>query len=334
MRITAGEQVHVVPGQVPADYHCRCEYCTASIGELLRPEPWAADPKTGKVDKSKYYSRNDRRGYYDPIERVKLDPNGEKIAHIAKTPLHIARWAIQQFTEPGDWVLDPTIGAGTTAVEAITQGRSVAGMEIQYSQVLEANVKKAKEYWRSDAKSLQVGAMTRVPEACIRIGDARQIGEYLDMLREEGGTEFSLVVNNPPYSGDESMPSPAKEGRGPEHRDKEVTFKYRDGLPNLAFLKEGPEYWDAIEFIYESCARHLKPGGKFVVGVKDMIKQRQPYLLHRQYANAMANVGLKFVGTAFLRHYPGTLFLNSYEKMHGAKPPLYQTIVVFEKPGD
>ena len=74
------------------------------------------------------HSRLERRKYYDKAE-------GGKGGHIAKTPLHVARWAIQQYSKPGDWVLDPTIGAGTTAVEAITQGRNVAGMEIEYGEV-------------------------------------------------------------------------------------------------------------------------------------------------------------------------------------------------------
>jgi hypothetical protein len=38
------------------------------------------------------------------------------------------------------------------------------------------------------------------------------------------------------------------------------------------------------------------------------------------------DLGLKLEGTAFLKHHPATLFLNTYERFYGVKPPLYQTI--------
>jgi hypothetical protein len=310
-----GERVWIEEGQRPSDYHCNCDYCQQVIGELIRPQPWEIDEKTGKP--IIYYSRNERRGYYDPRER------GQG-GHIAKTPLHIARWAVQQFTEPGEWVLDPTIGAGTTAVEALTQGRSVAGMEIQYAEVLRANVEKALHLdpHRSGRYSDQQ------PRVRLKIGDAREIGAF---LAQACIPEFSLVVNNPPYSGDESMPSPSKNGRGIEHREEEVTFRYEENLPNLAFLKESIEYWDSIRSIYGQCIQRLKVGGHFVVGVKDQMRKKKPDRLHVGYCDVLAAFGLTFVGTAFLRHHPGTLFTNSYEKMHGVAPPKYQTISVFRR---
>jgi hypothetical protein len=38
--------------------------------------------------------------------------------------------AIEAYTEPGDWVLDPFVGGGTTAVEALTLGRRVVASDI------------------------------------------------------------------------------------------------------------------------------------------------------------------------------------------------------------
>jgi DNA modification methylase len=314
--MAAAEEVHFVRGQIPPDYHCACAQCRTVIGELIRPEPWPLK-KDGSPDK--YYNRNERRQYYSDQERVKKDPEtGKEEGHIAKTPLHIARWAVQQYSQPGDWVLDPTIGAGTTAVEAITQGRSVAGMELEYGKVLEANVRKALDDRHPQAR----------PDVRLRSGDARDIELFL----EELSVDFRLVVSNPPYGGDESMPSPAKEGRGKEHREKEIKFKYTSDLPNLAFLPVmSDEYRSEMARVYEPCVRWLADGGHFVVGVKDMVKNKQPLLIHQVYTRILTDLGLTFVGTAFLKHHPGTLFLNSYEKMHGAKPPCYQTITVFKK---
>lgn len=278
------ERVNVVSGVVPDDYHCACEYCSRAIGELR--------PASGG-----YYSRLERNKYYDPSER------GDG-GHIAKTPLHVARWAVQAYTGVGDWVVDPTIGAGTTAVEALTQERNAAGMEIQFADVLEANVRRH---------------ATRDRAAILRIGDARRIAEF---FREERVPRPTLVVNNPPYSGDEGYDG--KVGK---------EYHYDRSIPNLGLLRESDEYWSAIRSIYSACAGHLLPGGRFVVAVKDMMRNKVPYMLHREYCRVLTDLGLSLVGTAFLHHYPRTLFMNTYFDRYGVHPPYYQTISVFQKTG-
>ena len=282
------ERVRIVPGHTPEDYHCRCSYCANVLGELRRED-------------GSYYSRLDRRKYYSPEE------SGEK-GHIAKTPLHVARWAVQEYTSPGDWVLDPTAGAG----EALVQGRNAAGVELQYGDVIEANVKK----FATDGL-----------RASVRIGDARDIGGYLSDLKQQ----FALVLNNPPYFGDQSFPSPSSHGRGREHRATETTFLYDKELPNLAFLKEGAEYWSTIENIYSRCIEWVVPGGYFVLGIKDQMRQKKPDMLHEKFARVLAALDLRHVGTAFLLHHPATLHLNTYERRWGAPPPKYQTILAFKK---
>lgn len=284
--------------KLPDDYHCSCAYCKKYLGELR--------PSDGS-----YYSRLERRQYYAPSEKGKG-------GHIAKTPLHIARWAIQAYTKPGDWVLDPTIGAGTTAVEAITQGRSAAGMELEYGQILKDNLTEAMKHAGKGAR------------AEVASGDARTIDKFLksSALKKQ---KFALVVNNPPYSGDISMPSPKGKLRGKDHRHLEVHFEYDEDLPNLAFLGEGDEYWETLKMIYSACVERLVRGGHFVIGVKDMMRKKEPFYLHKDICELLDGMGLEFVGTALLNHYPRTLFLNTYEKMYGVKPPFYQTISVFRK---
>jgi hypothetical protein len=202
-------------------------------------------------------------------------------------------------------------------VEAITQRRHVAGMELEYGDILVNNIKKALQ--------IHNGIYADKVQAKIGRGDARNIAEFL------GDMKFQLVVSNPPYSGDISMPSPKGDLRGKEHRHLETQFKYDKSLPNLAFLKEGEDYWTEMTKIYKACIDRLLPGGYFITGIKDMSRNKEPFLLHQMFCTRLADMGLSFVGTAFLRHYPGTLFLNSCEKIHGFKPPVYQTINVFRK---
>jgi DNA modification methylase len=273
------EHVHLRKDkELPEDFVGESEFTDKYLGQLIRPD-------------GTFYSRLDRRKYCDPMEKN----------HIAKTPLHCARWAIQEFTKEDDWVLDPTMGAGTTAVESLRLGRNVAGVELEAEslKVIQANVARNNIHDK---------------EYRIECRDARDIAPVI------GDLSFSLVVNNPPYSGDANQSGFSGKGR---FYDKE--------FPNLAFLNEGEEYIKTMGEIYSVCKNHLSAGGYFVVGVKDMMRNKKPFLLHRLLGHILVNIGLKFQGTVLLKHHPGTLHLNTYEKRWGINLPRYQTILVFRK---
>ena len=59
--------------------------------------------------------------------------------HSAVFPKALPEWFINLFTQPGDWVLDPFMGSGTTVAVARQSGRFAAGVDI-----LPENVKLAK----------------------------------------------------------------------------------------------------------------------------------------------------------------------------------------------
>jgi site-specific DNA-methyltransferase (adenine-specific) len=50
--------------------------------------------------------------------------------HSAAFPIDLPKWFIHLFTQPGDIVLDPFIGSGTTALAAIQLGRSYVGIDV------------------------------------------------------------------------------------------------------------------------------------------------------------------------------------------------------------
>ena len=58
--------------------------------------------------------------------------------HSAAFPYWLPEWFIKLFTDPGDTVLDPFIGSGTTAFAALGNGRHAIGIEIneEYYQSL------------------------------------------------------------------------------------------------------------------------------------------------------------------------------------------------------
>ncbi len=51
-------------------------------------------------------------------------------AFAARLPPPLAQWAVQSFTDPGDYVLDVMCGSGTTLVEGLLAGRHAWGVDI------------------------------------------------------------------------------------------------------------------------------------------------------------------------------------------------------------
>lgn len=63
--------------------------------------------------------------------------------HSAVFPQDLPEWFIKLFTQKGDWVLDPFMGSGTTALIAQKMGRNSIGIEIlpQYFKVAQKSIK-------------------------------------------------------------------------------------------------------------------------------------------------------------------------------------------------
>lgn len=61
--------------------------------------------------------------------RVARDSQSGKRLHPTQKPVALLEWLVRTYTNPGDTVLDPTAGSGTTAVAAIHTGRQYVCIE-------------------------------------------------------------------------------------------------------------------------------------------------------------------------------------------------------------
>lgn len=61
---------------------------------------------------------------------------------------------LEEFTEPGDWILDPFLGGGTSAVEALARGRAITGFDLNPLSILLARAKTTPLYGR-DRRALR-----------------------------------------------------------------------------------------------------------------------------------------------------------------------------------
>ena len=68
--------------------------------------------------------------YHDGTYRYPIPRHGGKRTHPTQKPLELFRELIQTHSDPGDRVIDPFLGGGTTAVAALQEGRRFTGCEI------------------------------------------------------------------------------------------------------------------------------------------------------------------------------------------------------------
>jgi hypothetical protein len=109
----------------------------------------------------------------------------ESTAHPAKMLPAVAAHAITHYTQPGDLVLDPMCGIGTTLVEAVHTGRRAVGIEYEphWVDVTRANLNLARDAGVAH-------------DARVFHGDARQLAS---LLPPEYVGQAALVVTSPPY---------------------------------------------------------------------------------------------------------------------------------------
>jgi modification methylase len=183
-------------------------------------------------------ARTQRRGRYLPAST----------AHPAKMLPAIAATAIARYTVPGDLVVDPMCGIGTTLVEAVHLGRDAAGVEYEsrWAQVAAANIAHARGQ----------GAAGRAQVTC---GDARS----LPALLARCAGKAALVVTSPPYgrSVHGQVHAVARPGGGGVRK---YDNRYSDDPANLA-SRGLDELLAGFTQILAGCRELLRPGGTVVV---------------------------------------------------------------------
>lgn len=108
----------------------------------------------------------------------------------------IPRALINMYTEPGDLVLDPMVGSGTTCIEARLLGRNCIGVDINYNAViltlhrlywLEESVHKRRRRVKTDEEGNVLETWSKVYH-----GDARRLTLIQD-------NSIDLIATHPPY---------------------------------------------------------------------------------------------------------------------------------------
>ncbi|MBH0777683.1 TRM11 family SAM-dependent methyltransferase [Nocardia bovistercoris] len=197
-----------------------------------------------------------RKGRYHP----------DSAAHPAKMLPAIVAHAIDVYTRPGDLVLDPMCGIGTTLVEALHLGRRAVGVEYEtrWAEIARANIGVARE------AGIDL-------EAAVYCGDARKLPA---LVPPELRGQVDLVVTSPPYG--DSVHGRVRVGGG---RPVEK-FDHRYGASldrgNLANVGLG-RLLSGFTRVLTGAADYLAPGGYVVITAR-------PWRQHAELVNLPAHL--------------------------------------------
>jgi SAM-dependent methyltransferase len=196
-------------------------------------------------------------------------------AHPAKMLPAIARTAIRAYTAPGELILDPMCGIGTTVVEAVHLDRRAVGVELEphWAGLAEANLTLA----------LTSGAPGSAEVIC---GDARDLAH---LLPGELHGQVALVLTSPPYTHGAYNHGQVRTrpGQGVEKWHNRYSANPQNlGNTTPARLLAG------VQQILAGCAGVLRPGGLVVLTTRPWRLHGALVDLPGQVAGAAERAGL------------------------------------------
>jgi len=260
------------------------------------------------VEKNKRIVVEDQVIELEPIVVERLEPVEDELTDVSTTvwsfpkrgswathrgdyrgnwPPQIPRALMLMNTKPGDVVLDPMVGSGTTLIEAKLLGRRSVGVDINYNAViltlhrmyyLEQYIRKILENNSTDSSTTIYGgkgsiagvSLEDIVKADYRVyhGDARD----LKLIADES---IDLIATHPPYFN---------------------IIKYGGGERepgDLSKTKDLEEYLEWMRMVAKEFYRVLKPGKTCAILVGDT-------RIHKHYVPISHYVLQVFLDTGFI----------------------------------
>jgi len=173
----------------------------------------------------------------------------------------VPRNLILRYSKRGDWVLDPFIGGGTTAIECALLGRKSIGYDISPGAIaLTRN--KVRALKRRALKEKEAAPARRVRDSVVRVflGDARAMKRVPD-------SSVQLVCAHPPYLN--------------------IIGYTRRNPADLSTISDVDRYIREMRKIALEVFRCLKPGGTFCVLIGDVRRNGTVIPLGLRVLNAL-----------------------------------------------
>lgn len=193
---------------------------------------------------------------------------------------------VKFFTKPGQTVLDPFVGVGSTLKACAIEGRRGIGIELnpKYAVLAEQRIREEVRDMFSTAAEQQV----------IR-GDARSEVNHL------ATDSVDFVVTSPPYWNIlHKEDHKAKQ----ERKANQLDTRYSDDPADLGNIDDYDKFLTELSSILGGCGKCLRRKGYMAVIVSDFRHKSRFYMFHADLATALADYhfDLKGIKILYQRH--------------------------------
>lgn len=248
----------------------------------------------------------------------------EKELHPAQFPVSLVQKLLKIFTLPGDLVLDPFLGSGTTLAACLSEGRHGVGVDISPDYVKAAKTRLK----RPLDKFLEEESYTQQLAICEDSRNLLNLEKIHDFLKQHKKPGFDLFVTSPPY-WDVLTAAHKKTVLSPDRHPE----KYTDLETDLGNIHDYETFLTSLSEVFKGSFELLAPGKYGVVIVMDIRKKSRVYPFHSDVIQLLTEIGFSYQDLIiwnrdreynFLRPmgYPTTFIVN---KVH-------EFILLFRKP--
>ncbi len=195
-------------------------------------------------------------------------------AHPARMWPDLAAHAIADYTQPGEIVLDPLAGIGTTLVEAIHAGRNTVGVELEpgWAALAQANIEHAR-------------AQGGTGHGRVIQGDATRLAE---VIPAELHGQVAMVLTSPPYG--RTTHGRVEHRRGPLTR---FANTYSESDPTNLAHRPRRDLLTGFTDVLAGCVPLLKPDGVVVVTARPWRRDHYLIDLPSHIIDAGINAGME-----------------------------------------
>jgi DNA modification methylase len=189
------------------------------------------------------------------------------LRHPAKFPETLAQEFIEFFTKPGQVVLDPMVGTGSTLVAALRCGRHAYGIELNptYADI-------ARQVVLDECTALGEAATGLTAE--VITGDASRIAEF---IVENHIPLVDYVITSPPYWN--MLHARGAETQKKRRTSTDLDIIYSDDPNDLGNIHDYDEFVERLAAIYAALRPFLSPKAYLTIIVKNIKKGGKIYPL-------------------------------------------------------
>ncbi len=194
----------------------------ASKGRFDRAQPAVARAEVGRPSKGSAFVDEFMEATVDVWE---IPPaSATRVGHPAPFPVELPKRLIELYTYRGDLVLDPFMGAGTTAVAALRTDRRYIGFDTDSAYIDLAEQRINDERQRLAERSDELSLLVTVPPSAKRRSDHQFFLDLVDsMVSSNGDSPDSVAAND--SSDNDFQARAVQQGRKAQVMAKTLLFQ-------------------------------------------------------------------------------------------------------------